>query len=232
MLVRTLPFMLTATLSIIIPASALVSTVMTYGRVASDNELVTMRASGIHVLRVIVPGVLFGLLASFFLLVINDWVVPRAQRRAKAMLSSESLMEILDTGLLRGKRELQWASYLLTWEDCRKVELPEGKEDERNPLRRWRFYGFRAKEYDEEKFIELVIDFAIPEWHIMGEGGEPLECTVENKIALFDGGYPRLAKCLIAIARIITSRHEEFLKHQEEVSEKNSKTSLDGTPSD
>ena len=179
MLIKTIPFMLMKSLSIVIPVTVLVATVMTYGRVAADNEMVTMRASGIHIFRIIVPGILLGLITSLALLVMNDWLVPRAERRIKSLEAGESFLPLLETGLLRGIREIQAGDYRLTWESCKKLE-PSGADDRKeDSLRRWRFYGLRAKEYDEAKNLirEIRAESAMI---IAGESGIRISLLMKN----------------------------------------------------
>lgn len=159
MLLRNVPMMLANSLTIIIPASALVSAVMTYGRISADNEIVTLRAGGIHVLRILVPGILFGLIASLGLLIINDRIVPMAERSLKALEQDRSYMlKAIDTALKRGKKELDLPDgTLLTWDACHKIALPEGKDEEQESVARWRFNGLRVKIFDENG--ELTKEF-------------------------------------------------------------------------
>src|SRR6185436_6600448 len=61
---RALPIQAATQLDVILPIAVLVSVVLTYGRAAADNEVDTLRASGVHPLHVMTPGLLFGALAS------------------------------------------------------------------------------------------------------------------------------------------------------------------------
>lgn len=153
LLVQNIPIMLAASLTMVIPASVLVSTVMTYGRIAADNEIVTLRASGMHVLRILVPGILFGLMASLFLLVINDRMVPKAERYIKSMESNVDISFLLDTALKSGEKKLELNNdWLLTWEGCKKVVPADGEEAEeiKSPVESWRFTGLRGKLFEED----------------------------------------------------------------------------------
>jgi LPS export ABC transporter permease LptF len=66
------PYLLTYTLPIACLTTALVS----LGRLASDNEIVAIRASGINILHLIIPLIIVGLIFSLVLVVFNDYVVP------------------------------------------------------------------------------------------------------------------------------------------------------------
>lgn len=152
MVIKFIPLMITESLSRIIPAAALVSTVMTYGRVSSDNEIVTLRASGIHVLRIAIPGVILGLMASLALLVINDILTPHATKEMKRMMKEEvDLDTLLDTAIRKGAKKLELSQYLIIWDSCEKVE---GKT-EGGINTYWRFSGLRLKIYDKETKKEL-----------------------------------------------------------------------------
>ena len=170
-ILRAIPLMLTASLSIVIPASVLVSTVMTYGRMAADNEIVTLRASGMHVLRVLVPGVFFGLFASLLLLVVNDRLVPRAERRVRSMVTVENFFAVLDAGLLRGIKEQRLNDWLLTWESTERRSEAGGRKGE-PPIEQWRFHGLRAKQYDRNNELVREIRAASALIETSGPGGK------------------------------------------------------------
>jgi len=68
-----LPFML--------PFAYLAATVMALGRLSSDNEINTVRASGIHPGRVVLPVLLVGLALSGLAFLLNSSLVPRFQAK-------------------------------------------------------------------------------------------------------------------------------------------------------
>lgn len=59
-----IPLLIPSTLPYTIPATTLFATCMVYGRLAADNEILAIRASGINLARVVGPGVLLGVLVS------------------------------------------------------------------------------------------------------------------------------------------------------------------------
>ena len=162
LILKLLPLMLVQFLMIIIPAAVLVSTVMTYGRVASDNELTTMKAGGINVLRIIVPGIVFGLLGTFCLLVVNDRLVPMAERKVKAIKNRVNVLDLLDMGFQKGKRQLSFGELDLSWDECEKRTLAEldFQDDESMPQNledeAWIFSGLRIRKYnkDDDKALQ------------------------------------------------------------------------------
>ena len=90
-----------------------------------------------------------------------------------------------------------------------------------------------GKEVDEDAYQQDLIDHIVKDWKgIADEDGNPLACTRENKLKLFDYGYPLLGACLVRMAQQLMSRMEEFdLKHREE-EEKNLDSSQSGLAED
>src|SRR4051812_12330029 len=59
-----IPLLVPSTLPYTIPATTLFATCVVYGRLSHDNEILAIRAAGVNILRVVVPGALLGLLMS------------------------------------------------------------------------------------------------------------------------------------------------------------------------
>src|SRR5205823_9209779 len=53
-----IPLLIPSTLPYTIPATTLFATCVVYGRLAADNEILALRASGINMVKVVWPGVL------------------------------------------------------------------------------------------------------------------------------------------------------------------------------
>jgi len=77
-IVAVLPMFLPVTLALTLPFAFLVSTVITYGRMADDNEVIAMRMAGIHPWAVAAPGVFAGAVLSFFCLDLQGNLAPAA----------------------------------------------------------------------------------------------------------------------------------------------------------
>jgi lipopolysaccharide export system permease protein len=69
-----------------LPIAALAAVILTFGRLSSDNEILAMRASGISLRRLLIPLIALGAMLSFFLLILNDRVIPRAYHAQRALL--------------------------------------------------------------------------------------------------------------------------------------------------
>lgn len=82
-----IPFLLSYT----IPMALLTAVLLAFGRLAQDNELTALRASGISFWRLIVPCLFVGLLGSLLLVVLNDRILPEAHLASRRMLKELGL---------------------------------------------------------------------------------------------------------------------------------------------
>ncbi len=71
-------FMMPALLKYTLPISVLMAVLLSLGRLSGDNEIVAIRASGINLLRLVLPMTLIGLVLSLLLVIFNDRVIPYA----------------------------------------------------------------------------------------------------------------------------------------------------------
>ncbi|MCZ6634558.1 MAG: LptF/LptG family permease [bacterium] len=69
-----------------VPMSVLVSTLMAFGRLSSDREIVAMRALGIGLWRVVLPVLFAGGVVGVVLLIFNDRVLPEFNHRARVLM--------------------------------------------------------------------------------------------------------------------------------------------------
>ena len=67
-----IPYLFTYTF----PISCLTAVLISLGRLTSDNEIVAIRSSGIHILRVILPLLILGIIFSLFLVIFNNDIIP------------------------------------------------------------------------------------------------------------------------------------------------------------
>ena len=77
--VLAIPF----TVAMTLPMAVLVATLYAFGRLASENEITALRASGIGIRELLVPVMLGGLALSFVMIGFNDQVLPRANHRLR-----------------------------------------------------------------------------------------------------------------------------------------------------
>lgn len=89
------------------------------------------------------------------------------------------------------------------------------------------------KQLNQEKFQNKILNFVLPDWRgFNDEEGNPIECSLENKLSIFDGGYPKAGAIIIRIARMLMVKHSQFADLEEERAEGNLESSQDGPPPD
>lgn len=75
-------------LTLAIPMSVLVASLMAFGRLAGDREIVAMKAAGIGIVRMIRPVLVAGLLVAGFTLYFQDQILPDMNLRNKLLTRS------------------------------------------------------------------------------------------------------------------------------------------------
>jgi len=100
LLMRVLPLIIARVLPYIFPVAILLATTMVYGRMSADNEIVAVRAAGVHLWQVAAPALLLGLVASGLSLYLSDWYIPRSRARLREVLVRH-VAEWLDRQLTR-----------------------------------------------------------------------------------------------------------------------------------
>jgi lipopolysaccharide export system permease protein len=137
--VKAVPALASVHLDLTLPLSVLVAVVITYGRAAADNEVDTLRASGVHPVHLVTPGLVFGAFASFVLLVGMDFVQPGASRSLRRLMHDTDLAELLRNKLSAGEPVRL---------DDRTVITAEGFDES------GRAQGMRVQLYDDEGNLE------------------------------------------------------------------------------
>ena len=79
----SLPFVV----SVCVPLGSLIAGVMTYGRMAQDNEILVVRAAGIPVFRLVWPTAALCAMLMVGMVGFNGWVLPEAQHRVRNLLT-------------------------------------------------------------------------------------------------------------------------------------------------
>lgn len=82
-------FMIPYLLTYIVPIASLAAVLLALGRLSGDNEIVAIRAGGIHLFRLIQPLLTLGLILSLVLVIFNDRVIPYAH-----FATRKTLMEV------------------------------------------------------------------------------------------------------------------------------------------
>ncbi len=69
-----------------VPMAILLSSLMAYGRLSSDNEIIAARALGISFLRIMVPGMVLAIIMSLLMICFGDRVLPEANLAARRIM--------------------------------------------------------------------------------------------------------------------------------------------------
>ena len=72
-------------LALSIPMAVLLATLMTFGRLAEDNEINAMRASGIGFLTIMRAPLLFGVIVTLLLIYFNNYILPEMNFKARLL---------------------------------------------------------------------------------------------------------------------------------------------------
>jgi len=110
-----LPLFLPVTLALTLPLAFLIAAVLTYGRLAEDNEVLAMRMAGIHTWAVVVPGVFAGAVVSFAGLWLQGEAAPEAMAGQDALRRDvfRLFVEIVERG---EKSSFANGDFRISWE--------------------------------------------------------------------------------------------------------------------
>lgn len=95
--VYILPYSLVVT----IPMSVLLAALITFTRMASEGEVLALKASGVSLLRLIRPAIVFGLVASGLTLLITIWILPFSNHAFKSLVFEMTRRQV-SVGLQEG----------------------------------------------------------------------------------------------------------------------------------
>ncbi|MBD3402827.1 LptF/LptG family permease [candidate division GN15 bacterium] len=74
-------------LALSVPMAVLVATLMAFGRLGSDMEIIAMKASGVNLLRVLLPLLAAGCVITYLMVQFNDKILPDLNKEARQLSS-------------------------------------------------------------------------------------------------------------------------------------------------
>lgn len=125
--------------SLAFPMSILLASLMTYGRLSSESELIALRSAGVSIYRIVVPAIILSLVVTAITFAFNEAIVPAANYRAEVTLRS---------GL--GKKSTPYKERNIVFQEY-------SRESGKNRLSRI----FYAREFDGKQMQGLtILDFS------------------------------------------------------------------------
>jgi len=79
-------------LALSIPMATLVATLMAFGRMTSDMEILAIKSSGIHLIQLLRPVLIGSVVLAAFLVWFNNEVLPDANHKARVLMSDIRVM--------------------------------------------------------------------------------------------------------------------------------------------
>ncbi len=84
-----------------LPIACLVTVILTFGRLSAENEILAMRASGVHLRKLLTPLFVVGITLSLLVHILNDRIIPNAydaQTRILQETGSQNPTALLEPG--------------------------------------------------------------------------------------------------------------------------------------
>jgi len=105
-----MPYISLYALPYALPASLLTATVMTYGRLSADNEIMAIKISGLHLHNVITPIIIAGVLFSLITLYLNAEVLPKSYFKVRS-LQEKAVKQVLAKHFITAKKKINFNPY-------------------------------------------------------------------------------------------------------------------------
>lgn len=93
-----------------IPSALLTATSMTYGRMSADHEIIAIQTSGIHIVRIITPVLVIGVVFSLIALALSAEILPRSSYKI-ILLQERAINNILAGRLATFQKKIDLHPY-------------------------------------------------------------------------------------------------------------------------
>lgn len=124
-----------------IPIATLLATLIVYGRLNSDRELVALRSLGINLYQIVLPALFFSIIITLISTITNELIVPHTNYQT-ALLQQDFLPE---TELSLQRKDIFYPEY----------RLLANKPSKNSPKQIKRIYF--AEKFDGRKFHNLIL---------------------------------------------------------------------------
>jgi LPS export ABC transporter permease LptF len=130
---KLLFFLVPYLLSYTIPMAALCATLLAFGKLSSDNEIIAMKASGLSFFRIAMPVLICGLVFSVCSLYMNDKLVPKAHletRKTMRDIGLRSPAAYIEAGtFIRGFKEYIIFIYEINGNHLNNIRIYQPQKD-------------------------------------------------------------------------------------------------------
>jgi lipopolysaccharide export system permease protein len=82
-----------AFISLGLPFSLLMATMITYGKLSQNNEIIALKCSGVRLIRLVVPALIFSLIITILMFFLNALIVPYTNYQAAMIIENEFQIE-------------------------------------------------------------------------------------------------------------------------------------------
>ncbi|MBF0484491.1 MAG: LptF/LptG family permease [Candidatus Omnitrophica bacterium] len=85
-----------------LPIACLIGVIIAFSRLSSDNEIMAIRANGIHLTNILFPLAILGLILSLFCIILNERVIPFAHHKQRVLMKNlgvENPTALLEAGV-------------------------------------------------------------------------------------------------------------------------------------
>lgn len=131
--IKLLFFLVPYLLSYTIPMATLCATLLSFGKLSSDNEIVAMKAGGLSLYRIAAPVLVAGLVLSTYSLYLNDKLVPRAHletRKTMRDIGVRSPTAYIEAGtFIRGFKDYIIFIYEISGDKLKGIRIYQPQED-------------------------------------------------------------------------------------------------------
>jgi lipopolysaccharide export system permease protein len=122
------------------PMSVLLATMMTFGRLSGDSEIIALRSAGISVYRLIVPALVLSLMVTGLTFVLQESIVPAAKLEAATTM---------ERALKQGKPSFQKDNIIYP-------EFAEEKQSDGSKIRKL-VRIFYARQFNGQEMTDIIV---------------------------------------------------------------------------
>ena len=172
-----LPLLIPPTLPYTLPISLLFACTFVYSRLTSNQELIAIKAGGIHVMRILYPAIILGIVLSAVGVYVGDQFIPACHRRMNQMLVDDLTSSIYAYLRQTGAISKPDFPYEIFVQDVRDEKLIKPTFKHRSPSGQYDLVGqaeeatLTVTQASYEEGVEPIINIRLMEHKVATPGG-------------------------------------------------------------